>query len=53
MVQYESILDAQVSLENCESTSDVIVRCDIHYSNALNEAVGEAAVLYSKTFRST
>ncbi len=51
MVQYESILDAQVSLENCESTSDVIVRCDVHYSNALNEAVGKAAVLYSKTFQ--
>ena len=37
-IEYESILGAQVSLENCEAPS---VSCEVHYSSAMNAAVGE------------
>jgi hypothetical protein len=50
-VQYESIMEAQVSLENCESAFEAVVRCDVHYSNALNEAVGKPAAVLDRTFQ--
>ena len=49
-IQYESILGARVSLENCETASEALVRCDVHYSNALNEAVGKPAAVISRRF---
>ena len=49
-LQYESILGAQVSVENCETASEAVVRCDVHYSNALNEAVGKPAAVINRTF---
>ena len=49
-LQYESILGAQVSLENCETALESVVQCDVHYSNALNEAVGKPAAVINRTF---
>jgi hypothetical protein len=51
-VEYESMLDAQVLLENCVggSSDTAIVRCDVHYSNAMNEAVGKAPAVTAVTF---
>lgn len=49
-LQYESILGAQVSLENCESAFEGVVRCDVHYSNSLNEAVDKPAAVINRPF---
>jgi hypothetical protein len=49
-LQYESILGAQVSLENCETAIEAGLQCDVHYSNALNEAVGKPAAVINRTF---
>jgi hypothetical protein len=44
-IEYESILGAQVSVENCETTSaggdSTHLSCEVHYSNAMNIAVGK------------
>jgi len=40
-IEYESILGAQVSLENCETPSTDSVSCEVQYSSAMNRAVGE------------
>jgi hypothetical protein len=40
-----------VSLENCETALEAVVRCDVHYSNALNEAVGKPAAVIDRTFQ--
>jgi hypothetical protein len=44
-IEYESILGAQVSVEGCEeiasSGDDTDLSCQVHYSNALNIAVGK------------
>jgi hypothetical protein len=40
---YESILDAQVSVENCSTASrgdHTSLACEVHYSNAMSRAVG-------------
>jgi hypothetical protein len=49
VIQYESILGAQVSLENCDQGAVQIV-CDVHYSNALNEAVGKPPAVINRSF---
>lgn len=40
-IEYESILGAQVSVENCEATSTDNLSCEVHYSNAMNSTVGQ------------
>lgn len=40
-IGYESILGAQVSVENCEATSADNVSCEVHYSNTMNSTVGQ------------
>lgn len=40
-IEYESILGAQVSVENCEATSTNNLSCEVHYTSAMNSAVGK------------
>lgn len=49
---YESILGAQVSLENCETTPGGAphLSCAVHYSNAMNGAVGKPAFVTNREF---
>ncbi len=39
-IEYESILGAQVSVEDCD-VAGITVSCEVLYSNAMNSAVGE------------
>jgi hypothetical protein len=53
MMAYESIMGAEVTVENCEplaSGDDVAVSCDVHYSNAMNLAVGKPAAVTTREF---
>jgi hypothetical protein len=62
-IEYESILGAQVSVENCEVTassgSDQVrrpqqnVACDVHYMNVMNSAVGKAPAVTAQEFTVT
>ncbi|HEU4320938.1 MAG TPA: hypothetical protein VFS66_12760 [Acidimicrobiia bacterium] len=56
-IEYESILGAQVFVENCEetartsSTSDFIyLSCEVHYSNAMNNAAGKPPSVTTREF---
>jgi hypothetical protein len=53
-IEYESILGAQVSIENCETTSagdeSTLLSCEVYYSNAMNSAVGKPPSLTARTF---
>jgi hypothetical protein len=50
---YESILGAEVSVENCETTSggeNPGLSCEVHYSNAMNSAVGKPPSATAREF---
>jgi hypothetical protein len=53
-IEYESILGAQVSVENCETTSAVsgstLLSCEVNYSNAMNSAVGKPPAVTARAF---
>jgi len=52
-IEYESILGAQVSVENCETTSsggESTLSCEVQYSNAMNSAVGKPAAVTAHEF---
>ncbi len=52
-IAYESILGAQVSVENCETTSGgdhTNLSCEVHYSNAMNSAVGKPPSVTAREF---
>jgi hypothetical protein len=52
-IAYESILGAQVSVENCETTSggDIpVLSCEVHYSNAMNSAVSKPPSVTAREF---
>jgi hypothetical protein len=53
-IEYESILGAQVSIENCETTSVVsdttLLSCEVHYANAMNGAVGKPPSVTAREF---
>jgi hypothetical protein len=53
MMDYESILGAEVSVDSCEtlSTGDAIdVTCEVHYSNAMSQAVGRPPAVTVREF---
>ena len=53
MIAYESILGADVSVENCEQTSGgkhPHLSCEVHYSNAMNSAVGKPPSVTTREF---
>jgi hypothetical protein len=50
---YESILGAEVSVENCEATSGgdhTNLSCEVHYSNAMDTAVGKPPSVTAREF---
>lgn len=50
---YESILGAEVSVENCQTTSgggNTGLSCEVHYSNAMNSAVDKPAEVTVRDF---
>jgi hypothetical protein len=52
-VTYESILGAQASVENCETTSGgdhPQLSCEVHYSNAMNGAVDKPPSVTAREF---
>ena len=54
-MEYESILGAQVSVENCEETApaasqDQNLSCEVHYTNAMNSAVGKPPSVTAREF---
>jgi len=52
-IAYESILGAQTSVENCETTSGgehPVLSCEVRYSNAMNSAVGKPPSVTSREF---
>ena len=53
-IEYESILGAQVSVENCETTSaggdSTRLSCEVHYSNAMSSAVGKSPSVMARAF---
>jgi hypothetical protein len=54
-MEYESILGAQVSVKNCgEPTAgldgDFLLSCEVHYSNAMNAAVGKPPSVTTREF---
>lgn len=53
-IEYESILAAQVSVENCEvvawSGPSDILSCEVYYSNSMNLAVGKPPSVTTRTF---
>jgi hypothetical protein len=53
MIDYESILGAEVSVEGCEQLAagdPIVLSCDVHYSNAMNLAVGKPAAVTTREF---
>ncbi len=53
MMEYESILGAEVSVEACETltSGDVAdLSCEVHYSNAMNRAVGKPPAMTVREF---
>jgi hypothetical protein len=53
MMDYESILGAEVSVDSCEtlSTGDTIdVTCEVRYSNAMSQAVGKPPAVTAREF---
>jgi hypothetical protein len=54
-IEYESILGAQASVENCEQTApagseDQNLSCEVHYTNAMNSAVGKPPSVTARGF---
>ena len=53
-IEYESILGAKVSVENCETASaggdSTRLSCEVHYSNAMNSAVGKPPSVTARAF---
>lgn len=52
-IEYESILGAQVSVENCEKTAageHLRLSCEVHYSNVMNDAVGTPPSVTDRAF---
>lgn len=53
-IEYESILGAQVSVQNCEETASTGVHqnlsCEVHYTNAMNSAVGTPPSVTARAF---
>ncbi|HKX74616.1 MAG TPA: hypothetical protein VJR05_04420 [Acidimicrobiia bacterium] len=54
-IAYESILGASVSLQGCEEKPAVVdddanLTCEVHYSNAMNTAVGKAPSVTLREF---
>ncbi|HXV70491.1 MAG TPA: hypothetical protein VEB69_03745 [Acidimicrobiia bacterium] len=53
-IEYEAILEANVSVEGCETTfsssEDLTLSCEVHYSNAMNAAVGKAPSVTVREF---
>jgi hypothetical protein len=52
-IAHESILGAEVSVENCETTSggdNPVLSCEVHYSNAMNSAVGKPPSVTAREF---
>jgi hypothetical protein len=49
-VEYQAMLQAHAELLDCEELPPETVRCDVAYSNLLNEAVGEAPVVVAQQF---
>ncbi len=50
---YESILGAHVSVENCETTpagNHTKASCEVHYSNAMHDAVGKPPAVTVRDF---
>jgi hypothetical protein len=50
---YESILGAQVAVEKCETSAGgdhLNLSCEVHYSNAMNSAVGEPPSVTARVF---
>ena len=53
MMEYQSILGAEISVEACETlTSGDLedLSCEVHYSNAMNRAVGKPPAVTVKEF---
>ena len=52
-IAYESSLRAEVSVENCETTSTgehPVLSCEVQYSNAMNSAVGKPPAVTAREF---
>jgi hypothetical protein len=49
-VEYQAMLGAHTELMRCEELPPETVRCEVAYSNALNEAVGKAPAIVSQQF---
>jgi len=49
-VEYQAMLQARVELFDCGALPPETVRCDVAYSNLLNEAVGKEPVVHSMQF---
>lgn len=54
-IEYEAILEADVSVEGCEeapgSVDQMVFTCEVHYSNVQNTAVGKPPNVTSREFR--
>jgi hypothetical protein len=53
MMDYESILGAAVSVEGCETIASgdpIDLSCEVHYSNAMSEAVGKPPAMTVRDF---
>ena len=53
-IEYESILEAEVSVENCAETASISnnqdLSCEVHYTNVMNSAVGKPASVTAREF---
>lgn len=49
-LDYQAMLGARAELVGCEPLPPETVRCDVAYSNALIEAVGQAPIVLSQQF---
>lgn len=49
-VEYQATLGAEAELLGCEMLPPATMRCDVAYSNALNDAVGEEAAVVAQQF---
>lgn len=49
-VEYQASLGAEAELLGCEMLPPATMRCDVTYSNALNDAVGKEAAVVTQQF---
>ena len=49
-VEYQAALEAEAELLKCESLPPSTFRCEVSYSNVLNEAVGKPAAIVDQQF---